>query len=60
MTTPPPVNPDVHEIADQAKYAYATMTKLLADMGHRLAELAGTGKLDTEAVWELHHMLHRI
>src|SRR4051812_28759726 len=41
----PAVNPIVDDIADQAKYRYATGTKLLAAMQYRLAELAGTGRL---------------
>jgi hypothetical protein len=57
MTTPPPVNPDVHNIADRAKHEYATGTRLLADTQYRLAELAGTGRLDPEVSWELQHRL---
>lgn len=41
----PSVNPDVHDIADRAKYGYATGTQDLASMQYRLAELAGTGLL---------------
>lgn len=58
----PMVNPDVDEIADEAKHGYATGTKLLAEMHYRLAELAGSGQLDPEesmtlqdsliAIWE--------
>jgi hypothetical protein len=43
---PPPVNPDVNDIADQAKHWYAEGAQLLAAMQYRLAELAGTGRLD--------------
>lgn len=46
MEIPPPVNRDVHGIADQAKYSYALASQLLASTQYRLAELAGTGQLD--------------
>ena len=32
MARRPPVNPDVDDIADEAKHGYATGTKLLAEM----------------------------
>jgi hypothetical protein len=58
MTTPA-VNPNVNDIADQAKYAYATATKLLATMQYRLAELAGTGQLDPDESMRLQqNLLH--
>jgi len=44
----PAVNPDVDDIADRVKYGYAKVTQGLADVQHRLAELAGTGKLDPD------------
>ncbi len=44
--SPPPLNPDVNDIADRAKNAYAVGTQALAALQYRLAELAGTGKLD--------------
>ena len=47
-TAPPPVNPNVHNIADQAKHGFATATQLLAATQYRLAELAGTGRLDPD------------
>lgn len=53
----PAINPDVNNIADQAKYRYAAGTKLLADMQHRLAELAGTGKLDRDESMSLQFRL---
>ena len=37
MSTPPPLNPDVHNIADRAKHGYATGTQLLAATQYRLA-----------------------
>jgi hypothetical protein len=46
MSRTPAVNPNVHDIADRAKYAYAAGTKVLADIQYRLGELAGTGRLD--------------
>jgi hypothetical protein len=46
MPKRPPVNPNVHVIADHAKHAYYTCTRILADVHYRLAELAGTGQLD--------------
>jgi len=46
--TRPPVNRNVHNIADWAKYGYATCTHDLAAMQYRLAELASTGLLDPD------------
>jgi hypothetical protein len=48
LSNPPPVNPDVHAIADRAKHGFYTASKLLADVQYRLAELAGTGQLDVD------------
>jgi hypothetical protein len=48
MPRTPAVNPNVHDIADRAKYAYATGTQLLAQTQYRLAELAGTGQIDPD------------
>jgi hypothetical protein len=48
MPQPPPINPNVDDIADRAKHGYATGTKLLAETQYRLAELAGTGRLDPD------------
>jgi hypothetical protein len=53
----PAVNPIVDDIADQSKYRYATGTKLLAAMQYRLAELAGTGRLDPDESMSLQHEL---
>jgi hypothetical protein len=41
MPKRPPVNPNVHVIADHAKHAYYTCTRILADVHYRLAELMG-------------------
>ncbi|MGV0069428.1 hypothetical protein ACRU44_17005 [Mycobacterium colombiense] len=49
MSRTPAVNPNVHDIADRAKHAYAEGTQLLAATHYRLAELAGTGRLDPDA-----------
>jgi hypothetical protein len=57
VTNRPAVNPDVHDIADRAKHRYATGTKLLAAMQYRLAELAGTGRLDADESMSLQHEL---
>src|SRR5690349_20364086 len=48
MTGMPAINPDVNDIADRAKYAYANATQLLAATQYRLGELAGTGRLDPD------------
>jgi hypothetical protein len=42
------VDPDVHLIADHAKHVYAIGARDLVALQYRVAELAGTGKLDTE------------
>ena len=57
MAEKPAVNPIVDDIADQAKYRYATGTKLLAAMQYGLAELAGTGRLDPDESMSLQHEL---
>ncbi len=48
MSIPPPVNPDVHNIADRVKCGYAVITQSLAAMQYRLGELAGIGQLDPD------------
>jgi hypothetical protein len=57
MQQPPPVNPDVDDVADRAKHGYATGTKLLAETQYRLAELAGTGRLDPDESMSLQYNL---
>jgi hypothetical protein len=47
-------------VADRAKHAYARGTKAIADMQYRLAELAGTGRLDPEESMALQGSLVRI
>lgn len=44
----PPVNRDVHDIADRAKEGYAVGAEIIAQTQYRLAELAGTGVLDAD------------
>ena len=53
----PAINPAPDNIADQAKYHYAAGTQMLAAMQYRLAELAGTGKLDPDESKDLQHRL---
>ena len=60
MAERPAVNPNVDDIADRAKYGYATGTKLLAEMQYRLAELAGTGRLDPDESMSLQDELVRL
>lgn len=60
MFEKPSVNPDVDDIADRAKHAYAKSTQLLAALQYRLAELAGTGQLDAEESMQLQRTLFEI
>jgi hypothetical protein len=48
---PPPRREDldVNDLTDLIKYIYAMLSKAIAELQYRLAELAGTGKLDPEA-----------
>jgi hypothetical protein len=48
-----PVSPTVDRIVDQAKYAYFKISRELADVQYKLAELTGTGKLDPDDNWNL-------
>lgn len=60
MSKTPAVNPNVHDIADQAKYEYALGTLLLAQTQYRLAELAGLGLLDPDESMRLQEDLVEI
>jgi hypothetical protein len=60
MPTPPAVNPNVHDIADRAKYEHARATQSLATMQYRLAELAGLGLLDPDESLHLQERLIEI
>jgi hypothetical protein len=57
MPQPPPINPDINDIADRAKHGYALGTRLLAAVQYRLATLAGTGRLDSDESMRLQHVL---
>jgi hypothetical protein len=60
MPTPPAVNPDVHDIADRAKYGYAIATQELAALQYRLGELAGTGQIHPDESMSLQRGLARV
>lgn len=60
MLIPPPVNPNVDDIADRAKYAFAMGTQVLAAAQYRLAELAGTGQLNPDESISLQEKLVNI
>ena len=57
MAERPAVNSNVDDIADRAKHGYATGTKLLAEAQYRLAELAGTDRLDPDESIRLQEVL---
>jgi hypothetical protein len=57
MAQPPPINPDIHDTADRAKHGYAIGTRLLAHLQYRLADLAGTGRLDPGESMRLQRVL---
>jgi hypothetical protein len=60
MTTkPPPANVNFDAIADRAKHAFYTGSKLLADVQYRLAELAGTGLLAADVSERLQDKIFR-
>jgi hypothetical protein len=48
---PPPRRPDLDtdDVTDMVKYLFATLSRAIAELQYQLAELAGTGRLDTEA-----------
>jgi hypothetical protein len=60
MSKTPAVDPNVDDIADRAKRAYATATQRLATMQYRLGELAGTGQLDPDESMRLQDNLVHI
>jgi hypothetical protein len=60
MSRRPAANPDHHDIADRAKYEYALGTREVAAAQYRLAELAGTGRLDPDESMRLQENLLRI
>jgi hypothetical protein len=57
MAERPAVNPDVNDIADRAKHGYAIGARLLAAVQYRLAQLAGTGRLDPDESMRLQEVL---
>ena len=60
MAEGPAVNPNVDDIADRAKHWYANATQVLAATQYRLAELAGTGRLDPDESMSLQTNLFHI
>src|SRR6476660_2383732 len=60
MAERPAVNPNVDDIADRAKHWYAKATQVLAATQYRLAELAGTGRLDPDESMSLQENLFYI
>jgi hypothetical protein len=56
----PAVNRDVHAIADTAKHQFAVVTKEIAETQYRIAELAGTYRLDEAEAFRLQHSLFQI
>ena len=54
---PAPRNTDLSGVIDQIKWLYFAQSRPLAWLHYRLAELAGTGKLDPEANRELQYQL---
>ena len=51
------LNTDLNGLIDQIKWLYFAQSQSLAWLHYRLAELAGTGKLDPEANRELQYQL---
>jgi hypothetical protein len=60
MSRTPAVNPNADDIADRAKHAFAIGTKAICDLAYRLAELAGTGRLDPNEAMPLQNRLYEI
>ena len=57
MDTTSPPNTDLNGLIDHLKWLYFAQSQPLARLHYRLAELAGTGRLDPKANWELQHEL---
>jgi len=57
MDTTSPPNTDLNGLIDQIKWMYFAQSQSLAWLHYRLAELAGTGRLDSKAKRELQHEL---
>ena len=57
MDTTSPPNTDLNGLIDHIKWLYFAQSQALAWLHYRLAELAGTGKLDPEANRELQYQL---
>ena len=49
MDTTSPPNTDLNGLIDQIKWMYFAQSQSLAWLHYRLAELAGTGRLDSKA-----------
>jgi hypothetical protein len=60
MAERPAVNPNVDDVADRAKHWYANGTQVLAATQYRLAELAGTSRLDPDESMSLQENLFHI
>jgi hypothetical protein len=60
MAERPAVNRNIHAIADKAKHQYAVVTKEIAETQYRIAELAGTHRLDEDEAFRLQHSLFQI
>jgi hypothetical protein len=59
MDTTSPPNTDLNGLIDHLKWLYFAQSQPLARLHYRLAELAGTGRLDPKANCELQHELSR-
>jgi len=60
VTAKPPVNGNVDHIADQAKFYFAQGVSDLSELHYRLAELAGTGRLDPDESMRLQQSAVRV
>jgi hypothetical protein len=57
MDTTSPPNTDLNGLIDHLKWLYFAQSQPVARLHYRLAELAGTGRLDSNANLELQHEL---